>query len=232
MKQLAILKATLAALVMLCSLNASAAIIGMLVEDEITKIELVGVSEDDYIVRIAVTRPAEYPLENLYLSPYLGGEGGDVAKIIAALQKGEVPPFTKVAEWMTADTDRPSAKVGLFTRNEKFSFVSMYTGQPTEIKHIKAQLINSEKVASGVKQTFEFRFPYVVTNEDWLLLKARQVDLTLVTQTRAAIGFDMELKRSIELSADALFVSDDIYIANVRAEHKKQCEDLIKTEKK
>jgi len=178
------------------SLNASAAIIGMLSESDTTKLELV--SSNNGTVKIAVT--ANYDLPVLYLSRFLGGEGGNVADFIAALSQGKMPEGPKVADWMAPDTDRVSLKVGVFQSNEKHSFVSLFTGQQTNLEMATSSRISIEVLADGSKkQVFEFSVADFAGSNSQKLLNG-EIDLALVTQSRAPGAYDSAMKKSVELN--------------------------------
>jgi len=175
------------------SLNASAGIIGMLSESESTKFELVEVSDGK--VKVAVSSKFDFPV--LYLSRYLGGEGGNVMAVLAALNQGKAPEGEKVAEWMAPDTDRASLKVGVFSSNEKHSFVSMFTGQQVNLEIATSQRTSSKDLGDGIiKQVFEFSIAdFAGPNSD--KLTKGEIDLALVTQSRAPGAFDSSLKKSV-----------------------------------
>jgi hypothetical protein len=178
------------------SLNASAGIIGMLGEGDSTKLELVEVTDGK--VKVALTSNYDFPV--LHLSRYLGGEGGNVMAMLAALDQGKVPEGQKVSEWMAPDTGRASLKVGVFVNKEKHSFVSMFTGQQVNLEMATSQRTSSKDLGNGVmKQVFEFSVADFAGPNAAQLTKG-EIDLALVTQSRAPGAWDSEMKKSIEVN--------------------------------
>lgn len=190
-------------------LSAKAAIIGMLSEDEQAKLELVQVSEES--VRIAIV--SAYDLPEIYLSRFLGGEGGNVSDLFSALSQGKLPAPETVADRMAEDVGRRYVKIGVFTSKEKHSFVSLFTGQRVELPISTAPRISEVALENGFKrQIFEFAASSVAAAEDLAALVHGEVDLALVTQVRA--GFETEMRKSLELNLSKISAP--------------QCADLVK----
>ncbi len=182
--------------------SASAAIMGMLAESESTQVDLATLPvAKDYVVKIAVI--SDRKIEVLYFSRYLGGQGGNVADILAALQQGKLPSPPTVGSWMGEDqTAPPSEKIGIFDSPSSFSFVSAFTGQPTVVPHTHSLRLSIEQLPDGrFKQIFALGFPYAVNDEALETLKAGKMNVTLVTQAREPGAFDTSLKRTLELPA-------------------------------
>lgn len=189
--------AFMAFLVSAFSLNASAGIIGMLSEGESTKLELVSV--ENGLVKVTVTSQYEFPV--LHLSRYLGGEGGNMTDVLAALSQGKVPEGPKVADWMAPDSDRASLKVGVFINTEKHSFRSFYTGQQVDLEMATSSRKSVEALADGrKKQAFEFSVSEFAGPNNVENLLRGDLDIALVTQSRAPGAFDSEMKKSIEIN--------------------------------
>ena len=161
---------------------------------------------------MSVTLNKCYDIPNLYISRYLGGEGGSVATLMEFLSKGQVPPPAEVASWMEP-SETPSEKIGLYVDADNFIIKqSVFTGQQRVIPHVPVQRVSVEALSDGrMKQTFklepaDFVLASIVFTEDF------ERPISLVTQIIKPGDFDASLKRTVELpSPGEMFVKEGFF---------------------
>lgn len=186
-------------LILLFSTNGFAAIMGLLYEDDMTKLEVTTNDPKSEQVTLSITGRQEIP--TLYITRYMPGAGGNVAAFLEALGAGRLPPQQQIAEWMPVTNGEVRVKIGVYSENV-MTYASPFTGGLVEIQHIASQRVTTDKLADGrIKQTFRFSLQSALTADEWKSFKDGALDVELVTQAVKKPGdFDVTLKPAVHLT--------------------------------